>query len=280
MTCSMREESSSPVPTGERMVVEDLGFTYPSWEAPVLRGVDLKMDGPGLYSILGPNGVGKSTLMYCMNRILEPTEGRVLIDDVDISTIPLRELAKIMGFVPHSSGNTFPLSVTDAVLLGRHPHSRWNSLDRDLDIVYDSLRLVGMEDMAFRQLNELSAGQYQKVVLARGFAQRTRILLLDEPTSNLDVRHQMDVTRMLRDMAHREGMIIVMISHDLNIAAKYSDQVYMLHDGGIIASGTPDEVITAENIRIVYDVESKVILVNGTPHVIILDDSESDVTIV
>lgn len=277
----IKKEESSPAPEGRRISVEGLGFSYPSKDqpVPVLHDVDLKIDRPGFYSILGPNGVGKSTLMHCINRILDPTVGKVYVDDVDVSSIPMKELAKAMGYVPYSASDSFPLSVVDAVMLGRHPHSRWNSLDEDLDIVYESLRMVGMEDFAFRQFNELSAGQHQKIVLARGFAQRTRILLLDEPTSNLDVRHQMDVTRLLRDMAHEKDMIIIMISHDLNIAAKYSDWVYMLHDGGIVASGTPADVITEENIRTVYDVESKVVRVNGIPHVILLDDSDGDVVI-
>ena len=139
--------------------------------------------------------------------------------------------------------------------------------------------MVGMEDFAMRPFNELSAGQHQKVMLARGFAQRTRILLLDEPTSNLDVRHQLEVTKLLRDMAHEKGLIVLMISHDLNIAAKYSDWVLMLHGGHIFASGTPEEVINEENIRAVYDVDSKVIRVNGKPHVILLDGTDSAVSI-
>ena len=265
---------------GEEISVDGLGFSYGGKEgSAVLSGVSFMIDRPGFYSILGPNGVGKSTLIHCINKILDPTMGEVAIDGSDVSGVSLKDLAKVVGYVPYSANDSFPLTVTDTVMLGRHPHSRWNSLEEDLDVVYDSLRMVGMEDFAMRPFNELSAGQHQKVMLARGFAQRTRILLLDEPTSNLDVRHQLEVTKLLRDMAHEKGLIVLMISHDLNIAAKYSDWVLMLHGGHIFASGTPEEVINEENIRAVYDVDSKVIRVNGKPHVILLDGTDSAVSI-
>lgn len=265
---------------GDSIAVNGLEFSYGGDGSPqVLDGVSLMMDKPGFYSILGPNGVGKSTLIHCINKILDPTGGTVDIDGVDVSDVSIKELAKVVGYVPYSARDSFPMTVVDTVMLGRHPHSRWNSLEEDLDIVYDSLQMVGMEDFAMRNFNELSAGQHQKIMLARGFAQRTKVLLLDEPTSNLDVRHQLEVTRLLRDLTHEKGMVVVMISHDLNIAAKYSDTVFMIHAGRIFASGTPEEVITEENIRTVYDVESRVIKVNGKPHVILLDETDRDVTV-
>ena len=266
--------------TGDSIVLDGLQFSYGGeGSRNILDGVTFAIDHPGFYSILGPNGVGKSTLIHCINKILEPTGGNVEIDGVPVEEISIKEMAKSVGYVPYSANDSFPLTVVDTVMLGRHPHSRWNSLEEDLDVVYESLRMVGMEDFAMRPFNELSAGQHQKIMLARGFAQRTKVLLLDEPTSNLDVRHQLEVTRLLRDLTHERGMIVVMISHDLNIAAKYSDMVFMIHAGRIYAAGTPEEVITEENIRTVYDVDSKVIRVNGKPHVILLDDTDGDVSI-
>ena len=266
--------------TGDSIVLDGLQFSYGGeGSRNILDGVTFAIDHPGFYSILGPNGVGKSTLIHCINKILEPTGGNVEIDGVPVEEISIKEMAKSVGYVPYSANDSFPLTVVDTVMLGRHPYSRWNSLEEDLDVVYESLRMVGMEDFAMRPFNELSAGQHQKIMLARGFAQRTKVLLLDEPTSNLDVRHQLEVTRLLRDLTHERGMIVVMISHDLNIAAKYSDMVFMIHAGRIYAAGTPEEVITEENIRTVYDVDSKVIRVNGKPHVILLDDTDGDVSI-
>ena len=256
--------------------VNDLTFTYNAkkeW-APILKDVTLDIHGAQLVSILGPNGVGKSTFIHCLNKILEPTEGAVTINDYPIKDITLKEMAKITGYVPYSAADSFPLSVTDTVLMGRHPHSKIGSLDEDLIVVEETLKLIGIEDLADRLFNELSAGQHQKVMLARGLAQQPRILFLDEPTSNLDIKYQLEITRMLKRLSRQRNMLIIMISHDINIASKYSDNIMMLLDGGIYAVGTPEEVITEENIEKVYDVKVKVITDAGRPHIIMVDEEE------
>lgn len=249
--------------------INDLEFSYSS--VPVLKDITLDLDGCKLVSILGPNGVGKSTLIHCINKILTPTGGTVLLDDKDVKDISLKEMAKEVGYVPYMSNDTFPLTVVDTVLMGRHPHSSWGSLNEDLDIVYDTLRSLGISHLSMRMFNELSAGQHQKVVLARGLVQEPKILLLDEPTSNLDVRHQMEVTKMLHRLAGEKNILIIMISHDINIAAKYSDLVIMMHDGSIYSAGTPLEVITPDNLSTVYGVRSEVIRDDDRPHVILKD---------
>ena len=152
--------------------IEDVSFSYSS--VPVLHDVSFELGGNELVSILGPNGVGKSTLIHCINKILAPTSGTVLIDGKDVSEIKLKELAKQIGYVPYSANDSFPLSVIDTVMIGRHPHSKWGTLDKDLDIVYDTLRMLGISHLAMRPFNELSAGQHQKVMLARGLVQGRR----------------------------------------------------------------------------------------------------------
>ncbi|MBO4568383.1 MAG: ABC transporter ATP-binding protein [Candidatus Methanomethylophilaceae archaeon] len=249
--------------------INDVCFSYSS--VPVLHDVSFKLSGNELVSILGPNGVGKSTLIHCINKILSPTSGTVLIDGKDVSEIKLKELAKQIGYVPYSANDSFPLSVIDTVMIGRHPHAKWGTLDSDLDMVYDTLRMLGISHLAMRAFNELSAGQHQKVMLARGLVQEPDILLLDEPTSNLDVRHQLDVTKMLRRLSREKGILIVMISHDINIAAKYSDKVILMHEGSVYSIGTPREVITAENLRTVYGVTAEITDDDGAPHVILKD---------
>ncbi len=262
--------------------IKDVSFSYSS--VPVLHDVSFELGGNELVSILGPNGVGKSTLIHCINKILAPTSGTVLIDGKDVSEIKLKELAKQIGYVPYSANDSFPLSVIDTVMIGRHPHSKWGTLDKDLDIVYDTLRMLGISHLAMRPFNELSAGQHQKVMLARGLVQEPEILLLDEPTSNLDVRHQLDVTKMLKRLSREKNILIVMISHDINIAAKYSDKIILMHKGSVFDMGEPNKVITAENLRTVYGVTAEITKDDDAPHVILkdalpMDEEDDDVCI-
>ncbi len=249
--------------------IDGVGFAYDS--VPVLKDITAELNGPGFISILGPNGVGKSTLIHCINKILSPTAGTVFIDERDVKDIAIKDLAKMVGYVPYSANDTFPLSVVDTVLMGRHPHSKWGSLDKDLDMVYDTLDLLGISDLAMRPFNELSAGQHQKVMLARGLVQEPSILLLDEPTSNLDVRHQLDVAKMLKKLSVDKQILVIMICHDINIAAKYSDEIILLSEGTIYAVGTPQEVITTDNLEKVYGVISRIVDDDDRPHVILKD---------
>lgn len=249
--------------------IDDVKFSYTS--VPVLNDITLDLTGSKLVSILGPNGVGKSTLIHCINKILEPTGGSVFIDGKDVKEITVKQMAKEVGYVPYSANDSFPLTVVDTVLMGRHPHSKWGTLDTDLGIVYDTLKMLGISNLAMRPFNQLSAGQHQKVMLARGLVQDSKILLLDEPTSNLDIRHQLDVTRLLKELTAKKEILTIMISHDISITAKFSDEIILMHKGEIYAVGTPAEVITEENLETVYGVKAKVVDDDGRPHVILKD---------
>lgn len=254
-----------------RVKIDDIDFSYSS--VPVLHDVTMDLSGPQLVAILGPNGVGKSTLIHCINKILQPTRGTVMVNDVDTREYKTYKLSQIIGYVPYSSSDTFPMTVVDTVLIGRHPHSRFKYTEHDLDVVYSTLELLNIQDLAVRPFNELSAGQHQKVMLARGLAQEPEILLLDEPTSNLDIRHQIEVMKILKRLSEKKEMLIIIICHDINIAAKYSDRIIMLKDGTIHAAGKPSEVITAENLLDVYGVEAKVIDDEGSPHALFRDEN-------
>ena len=260
-----------------KIQIDDVSFSYKGCDdTPVLKEISALIRGPQVVSILGPNGVGKSTLIHCINKILEPTGGKVFLDDVETTEYSLKDMAKRISYVPYSSSDTFPLTVVDTVLLGRHPHAGWKTTDEDLRKVYEVLERLEISDLAMRFFNELSAGQHQKVMLARGLVQEPDVILLDEPTSNLDIRHQLGISRMLRELSRTDGILVIMISHDLNIAARYSDNIILMHEGRIFAAGSPKDVLTEENIRTVYGVKSKIIDDEGRPYIVVRDDQFKD----
>lgn len=254
---------------------DDLTFGYSGKE--VFHGIHLKFDEPKLICIIGPNGVGKSTLLKCFNRILQPTEGVVSINGIDLNDLTLRDISTVCGYVPVESKDGFSITVRESVLLGRHPHQRFGiSADLDLIIVQRALNMTGLCGLAERRVDELSAGQRQRVAIARGIAQTPRILLLDEPTANLDVCNQVQITRLLSELARKESMTIIMVSHDLNIASKYADEVILMSPPGIVKGvGKPSEVITENSVSDVYRIGCRIIDDGGRPHVILGDPLDS-----
>ncbi len=226
----------------------------------VLNDVNLTLDKPGLYCIIGPNGVGKSTIVKCINKINEPLSGDVYLDGKNLKDMHLKDISQLVTFVPAFQTDAFSMSVLDTIMVGRYNKSKWGSKAKDIKKVVEAMQLMHIEDLAYRKYNELSAGQHQKVTIARGLVQETPVLILDEPTANLDVQFQVYVTEMLRAIAEQKQMIILMISHDLNITAKYAHKVIMLARPGIIyAVGEPEEVMTVENLEKVYNIKSRII---------------------
>lgn len=234
----------------------------------VWKDLDLVIDKPGLVCILGPNGVGKSTFMYVLNKILTPLAGKVEINGQDVSKISFVELAKQVAYVPQDSEETFSMSVLDTVLMGRYPVSGFTVTKNDLKVASECLDLMDIVDLAPRNFNELSGGQHQKAMIARGLAQGTGILLLDEPTSNLDIYYQMHVMKVLRDIASGRGMIVLAICHDLNVASRFADRLILFSGSGVAADGRPEDVMTQDNIRTVYGVEADILQVDGRPYAV------------
>lgn len=250
--------------------VEGVSFGY--GQDPVLADINFTLERPELVCVIGPNGVGKTTMVKCLNKLLRPSSGRIALDGEDVSSMSLMELARRMAFVPNRMESTFHSTVAETVLMGRFPFSQWMTSDEDLDIVDRALDVLNLQALSDRDVSELSSGQVQKVLIARGLAQCPKVLILDEPTSNLDVRHQMEVMGFLRRYAARQGIIVLMVCHDLNLTSAYADRVIMVSGGTVFADGSAWDVITESNIREVYGVESQVIEVRGRPHVILLPE--------
>jgi iron complex transport system ATP-binding protein len=237
----------------------DVTFGYEE-DKPVLRDVNLTIDKPGFYCIIGPNGVGKSTIVKCLNKINIPQKGTILVDGEDIKNLNYKDLALKIGYVPVFSNDAFSMSVIDTIMVGRFNHTKTCSRQENMKKVFEAMRLMHVEGLGYKKFNELSAGQHQKVAIARGIVQETPVLILDEPTANLDVKYQVYVMEMLRAISESRNIIVLTISHDLNITAKYAHQVIMLAKPGVVhAIGTPQEIFTKENITEVYGVDCRVI---------------------
>lgn len=230
---------------GERTIIEDLDLAIPDGSFTV---------------IIGPNGCGKSTLLRSLARLIRPTSGAVLLDGADIATSRTKQLARTIGLLPQSSIAPEGITVVDLVSRGRHPHQsvlrRWG--EQDEAAVREALERTRLTELSTRVVDELSGGQRQRVWIAMALAQQTPLLLLDEPTTYLDISHQIDVLDLCTEL-HREGRTLVAVLHDLNQAARYATHLVALKQGRIIAQGTPSAVVTAELLHEVFGVQARIV---------------------
>ena len=249
-----------------KVKVKDVEFSYAS--VPILKAVCIELAESEMLGVVGPNGAGKSTLIRCIDRILRPQKGSILLDERDIKELHLMELAKKMGYIPQSTAQIFPATVFDTVLMGRRPHLGWRSSETDTEKVLEILQMMNIEDLAMRDINELSGGQQQKVFIARALTQEPEVLLLDEPTSNLDIRHQLEVMDIIKNIVWDKRISAIMAIHDLNLASRYADRIVMMSHGTIFSAGDPASALTPENIEYVYGVEVKVSTYDGKPYIV------------
>ncbi|GAA1801482.1 MAG: ABC transporter ATP-binding protein [Actinobacteria bacterium] len=256
--------------TPSRLYARDLRLGYGSHS--VVHDLDVVIPDGRITGIVGANACGKSTLLRGLARLLKPTAGTVILDGTDIHRRPTGEVARTLGLLPQQPVVPSGVTVTDLVGRGRYPHQsgfrRWSS--EDDAIVAEALDLTGTIDLADRLVDELSGGQRQRVWIAMALAQHTDLLLLDEPTTYLDLAHQIDVLDLLAELNNSRGTTIVMVLHELNLAARYADHLIAMQHGRIRAEGTPDEVITEDIIRDVFGLASRVVLdpVSATPMVL------------
>ncbi|MET9967732.1 ABC transporter ATP-binding protein [Streptomyces sp. NPDC006356] len=230
---------------GARTVIDDLDVAIP----------------PGVITtIIGPNGCGKSTLLRTLSRLLKPTRGTVVLDGDDIVKLKTRDVAKKLGLLPQAPVAPEGLTVADLVTRGRHPHQSWlrQWSSDDAGVVERALAMTGVSDLADRPVDTLSGGQRQRVWISMTLAQGTDLLLLDEPTTYLDLAHAIDVLDLVNDL-HESGCTVVMVLHDLNLATRYSDNLIVMREGAILAQGHPRDVITAELLHEAFGLRAKVI---------------------
>jgi iron complex transport system ATP-binding protein len=247
------------------ITIKGLSFGYNG--SKILDGLNLVVEDSQVLGLVGPNGSGKTTLIKCIDRILKP-KGSILLDDMEIGSLSRTEMAKRLGYVPQSSSNPLATTVFDTVLMGRRPHIHWRVADADLEKVAEIMDLLHLEDLAMRDFTQLSGGQKQKVLIARALAQEPEVLLLDEPTSSLDMRHQLEVMEMISALVKERKISAVMALHDLNLAAKFVDKLAILKGGKIYAAGKPCDLLNVKNIRDVYGVEAVVMYNLERPYVI------------
>ena len=266
-------DPSDPVhvgPGGSRLSARDVTLGY--GDAPVVHSLTTDVPDHRISVIVGANACGKSTLLRGMARLLRPTEGAVLLDGQAISSLPSRQVARTLGLLPQNPVTPEGVGVADLVGRGRHPHQRafrtWSREDEEA--VAEALALTDTLDLANRLVDELSGGQRQRVWIAMALAQQTDLLLLDEPTTYLDVAHQVEVLDLLADLNEKRGTTIVMVLHDLNMAARYADHLVAMREGRIVAAGAPGQVITEDCVLEVFGMPSRVVEdpVTGTPMVI------------
>ncbi|AQA20690.1 ABC transporter family protein [Rhodococcus sp. MTM3W5.2] len=242
-----------------RLAAEALTVGY--GDRVIVDGLDLEIPTGVVTTVIGPNGCGKSTLLRSLGRLLKPKSGQVLLDGKAISTLKTKDVARTLGMLPQAPVAPEGLTVADLVARGRHPHQSWIrqwSADDEGEVAR-ALALTGVSELADRPVDQLSGGQRQRAWISMALAQGTDILLLDEPTTYLDLAHSVEVLDLVDRMHEELGRTVVMVLHDLNLAIRYSDRLIVMSEGAVVASGTPSEVISEELLLEVFGLEARVI---------------------
>ncbi|MFJ7418830.1 ABC transporter ATP-binding protein [Streptomyces uncialis] len=246
-------------PAGQRLRAEGLTLAYDA--RTISENLTVRIPDGAFTVIIGPNACGKSTLLRALSRLLKPTAGLVHLDGRAISSYPAKEVARRMGLLPQTSLAPDGITVADLVARGRHPHQKllrqWS--DADEQAVLDAMDSTGVTDLSARLVDELSGGQRQRVWVAMVLAQQTPLLLLDEPTTFLDIAHQIELLELCRDLNRRDGHTLVAVLHDLNHACRYADHIIAMRDGEVIATGPPADIVTAELVEDVFGLPCRII---------------------
>lgn len=257
----------------ELISVDQVSFAYGAIEA--VKDLSFSVAKGEVFGLLGPNGSGKSTVVRLLSRVLTPRSGCVSLASRDLGTYSREELARQVAVVPQETAIELPFSVLEVVLMGRSPHLGRFGFERpeDLSIARRAMEQTGVGELAAREIHELSGGERQRVILARALAQEPRVLLLDEPTAFLDIKHQVEVYDLVKTLSRQNSLTVVAILHDLNLAALYCDRLALLKSSRLFCLGTPEQVLTYTNIKTVYETEVYIGLndITGKVHILPLD---------
>ncbi len=252
--------------------LETKSLTLSYGQDPVIEDLDLKIPQGKITVFIGSNGCGKSTLLRSLARLLKPKSGTILLDGEQINSIPTKKVAKHMAILPQSPVAPEGITVFQLVKQGRYPHQNWLQQwsKEDEKVVNKALELTKMKVLADRAVDSLSGGQRQRAWIAMTLAQQTNIILLDEPTTYLDLAHQIEVLDLLYDLNQKEGSTIAMVLHDLNLACRYADNIVAIKDSNIYTEGKPEEVVTCQMVRDVFDMKCSIMSdpIFGTPYCI------------
>lgn len=253
--------------------VENISFAYSRTSRNIIEDVSFAIQENQCIAVLGNNGAGKSTLLKCINRICPPQQGAVLVNSKNIFTMTKNRIAQNIAYVPQNNRG-INMTVFDTILLGRKPYIKWDATSEDRQIVSGILQRMKLADFALRNVSELSSGETQKVMLARALAQEPKLLLLDEPTSNLDPRNQHEVLQVVKSIAQEHNTCVAIIIHDLNLAIRYCDRFVFLKDSHVFAYGGL-ETMTPENIEEVYGIHVHIIEYMGIPVIVSFPDEKA-----
>jgi iron complex transport system ATP-binding protein len=252
------------------LTIDGINCSYGSVD--ILNNINFVVKSGEFLGILGPNGSGKTTLLKSISRVLKPTKGVILIDDKNIYDMKTMDVAKQLAVVPQETPVSFDFSVLEVVLMGRNPHMARFQMENegDLNIAKNAMEMTRTWEFADRAITELSGGERQRVIIARALTQEPEILLLDEPTTHLDISNQLEIMDLIKDLSVTKRMLVVAVFHDFNLAARYCDSIILLKKGKIVAVGTADETLTTENVREVFGVDTivKKHPITGTLHII------------
>lgn len=256
------------------LTVNHAAFSYGTSHL-ILKNINFQLDKKSFVGILGPNGTGKSTLLKCINRIYPLKEGHITIAGNDISKLSLRQVARKISYVPQRMTTPFPACVLDTVLLGRLPYNKFRFTEKDRTIAVESIKSMALQKYMLKDIRFLSGGEQQRVLIARALAGTPDLILMDEPTSSLDIKYQIEILHLIRKLVRKTDLSVLMTIHDLNLAAMFCDRLLILKDGHIWKYGTPSAILTEENIKTIYGIDTCIIEKNGQHFIQLVDPDET-----